>query len=119
MCSRWPTSVPLTILEAGPELPQHKLSPYPPLADERVRYVGQGIAACLQPTRALAEDLADRVTVDVEQLPAVVDSVAAMQPGSPRVFDHWADNAYITSTVVEGNPQCSPRRRCACAGNSG
>src|SRR5260370_26622523 len=26
---------PLTILEAGPELPQHKLSPYPPLADER------------------------------------------------------------------------------------
>src|SRR5262245_45341575 len=42
---------PLTVLEAGPELPQHKLSPYPPLADERVRYVGQPIAACLQPTR--------------------------------------------------------------------
>jgi aerobic carbon-monoxide dehydrogenase large subunit len=96
---------PLTVLEAGPELPQHKLSPYPPLADERVRYVGQGIAACLAPTRALAEDLADRVMVDIEQFPAVVDCVAAMQPGSPRVFDHWADNAYITSNVVEGNPQ--------------
>jgi carbon-monoxide dehydrogenase large subunit len=96
---------PLTILEAGPELPQHKLSPYPPLADERVRYVGQGIAACLQPTRALAEDLADQVTVDIEQLPAVVDCVAAMQPDSPRVFDHWADNAYIAANVVEGNPQ--------------
>ena len=41
----------------------------------------------------------------MEQLPAVVDCVAAMQQGSPRVFDHWADNAYITSTVVEGNPQ--------------
>ena len=95
----------LTILEAGPELPQHKLSPYPPLADERVRYVGQCIAACLAPTRALAEDLADRVSVDIEQFPAVVDCVAAMQPGSPRVFDHWADNAYITSNVVEGNPQ--------------
>src|SRR5262245_40795484 len=26
---------PLTILEAGPELPQHKLSPYPPLVDGR------------------------------------------------------------------------------------
>src|SRR5262245_62799525 len=95
----------LTILEAGPELPAHKHSPFPPLADERVRYVGQPIAACLQPTRALAEDLADRVTVDLEQLPAIVDSVAAMQPGSPRVFDHWADNAYITSAVIEGNPQ--------------
>jgi aerobic carbon-monoxide dehydrogenase large subunit len=96
---------PLTILEAGPELPAHKHSPYPPLADDRVRYVGQPIAACLQPTRALAEDLADRVTVDLEQLPAVVDSVTAMRAGSPRVFDHWADNAYITSSVVEGNPQ--------------
>jgi len=96
---------PLTILEAGPELPQHKLSPYPPLADDRVRYVGQPVAACVQPTRALAEDLVDRVTVDLEQLPAIVDSVAAMQPGSPRVFDHWADNAYITSAVIEGNPQ--------------
>src|SRR5262245_3454417 len=96
---------PLTILEAGPELPQHKLSPYPPLADDRVRYVGQPIAACLQPTRALAEDLVDRVTVDLEQLPAIVDSVAAMQPESPRIFDHWADNAYITSAVIEGNPQ--------------
>ncbi|MPZ38273.1 MAG: molybdopterin-dependent oxidoreductase [Rhizobiales bacterium] len=96
---------PLTILEAGPELPQHKLSPFPPLADGCVRYVGQPIAACLQPTRALAEDLADRVTVDVEQRAAVVDSVAAMRADSPRVFDHWADNAYITSTVVEGTPQ--------------
>src|SRR5262245_31203709 len=96
---------PLTILEAGPELAAHKHSPYPPLADDCVRYVGQPIAACLQPTRALAEDLADSVTVDLEQLPAVVNSVGAMQAGSPRVFDPWADNAYITSTVIEGNPQ--------------
>src|SRR5229473_1436174 len=96
---------PLTILEAGPELPQHKLSPYPPLADERVRYAGQPVAACLRPTRALAEDLADRVTAELEPLPAVVDVVAAMQPGSPRVFDHWADNAYISTSVVTGDPQ--------------
>ena len=96
---------PIAILEAGPQVPQHKHSPYPPLVDERARYVGQPIAACLQPTRALAEDLADRVTVDLEQLPAVVDVVAAMQSNSPRVFDHWADNAYMTSAVVEGNPQ--------------
>src|SRR5262245_10337390 len=96
---------PLTILEAGPELPAHKHSPYPPLADDRTRYVGQPIAACLQPTRALAEDLAERVEVDVEPLPAIVDCVAAMRADAPRVFDHWADNAYIATTVVEGNPQ--------------
>jgi carbon-monoxide dehydrogenase large subunit len=95
---------PLKILEAGPELAAHRHSPYPALADERVRYVGQPIAACVCPTRAQAEDLADRVELELDELPAVVDCVAAMRPGSPRVFDHWPDNAYITSTVNEGTP---------------
>src|SRR3954470_21757102 len=39
------------ILEAGPELAAHRHSPYPALADDRVRYAGQPIAACLAPTR--------------------------------------------------------------------
>jgi carbon-monoxide dehydrogenase large subunit len=95
---------PLNILEAGPELAAHRHSPYPALADDRVRYAGQTIAACVAQTRALAEDLADRVTLDLEELPAVVDCVEAMRPGSPRVFDGWPDNAYITSTVQEGDP---------------
>src|ERR1043165_6622933 len=95
---------PLNILEAGPELAGHRHSPYPALADDRVRYAGQAIAACLHPSRAGAEDLADRVTLDLEELPAVVDCVTAMQPGSPRLFENWPDNAYITSVVKEGDP---------------
>jgi carbon-monoxide dehydrogenase large subunit len=95
---------PLNILQAGPELAAHRHSPYPALADERVRYVGQPIVACIQPTRAQAEDLADLVELELEPLPAVVDAVAAMRPGSPRVFEQWADNAYITNTVTEGDP---------------
>ena len=95
---------PLHILEAGPELAAHRHSPYPALADGRVRYVGQTIAACMQPTRAAAEDLADRVSVEMEELPVVVDCIAAMRQGSPRVFENWADNAFITSTVNEGKP---------------
>ena len=95
---------PLNILEAGPELTAHRHSPYPALADERVRYVGQTIAACVKPTRAHAEDLAARVLVDIEELPPVVDAVVAMRPGSPRVFDSWPDNAYISTTVSEGDP---------------
>jgi len=49
--------------------------------------------------------LADRVHVDVEELPAVVDVVAAMRPDSPRVFDEWPNNAYISTRVLEGNPE--------------
>src|SRR6185436_11252539 len=95
---------PLNILEAGPELAAHRHSPFPALADDRVRYVGQPIVACMQPTRAQAEDLADQVELQLESLPAVVDAVAAMKPGSPRLFDHWPDNAYIASSVREGDP---------------
>ncbi len=96
---------PVNILEAGPELAAHRHSPYPPLADDRVRYVGQTIAACLMPTRAQAEDLADKVEVDLEEMPAVVDVVAAMRPDSPRVFHDWPSNAYISTSVVEGKPE--------------
>jgi carbon-monoxide dehydrogenase large subunit len=87
-----------------PELAAHRHSPYPALADERVRYVGQPIVACMQPTRAQAEDLADLVELELDPLPAVVDAVAAMRPGSPRVFDNWPDNAFIASAVNEGDP---------------
>jgi carbon-monoxide dehydrogenase large subunit len=96
---------PINVLEAGPELSAHRHSPYPPLADGRVRYVGQTIAACVAPTRAQAEDVADQVEVALETLPAVVDVVAAMRADSPRVFDEWPTNAYISTSVSEGNPE--------------
>ena len=96
---------PIKILEAGPELSAHRHSPYPPLADDCVRYVGQTLAACVMPTRAEAEDLADKVDVELEELPAVIDVVAAMRPESPRVFEEWPSNAYISTTVIEGNPE--------------
>jgi carbon-monoxide dehydrogenase large subunit len=57
------------------------------------------------PTRAQAEDLAGQVQVELEELPAVVDVVAAMRSDSPRVFDEWPSNAYISTTVTEGDPQ--------------
>jgi carbon-monoxide dehydrogenase large subunit len=94
---------PVNVLPAGPEMPAFKLGPYPPLATDKVRFAGQTIAACVAATRAQAEDIADKVEVDIDELPAVVDCVAAMKPGTARLFDHWADNAFITSTISEGD----------------
>ena len=93
----------VTVLPAGPEMPAFKLGPYPPLATDRVRYAGQTIAVCVGRTRGEAEDIADKVEVDIDELPAVVDCIAAMQPGTQRLFDHWADNAFMTSTIAEGD----------------
>ena len=95
----------LKVLEAGPELVAFRSSPYPALASEKVRYVGQAIAACIAPNRALAEDLAERVEVEIEALTAVTDCVAAMRSESIRLFEHWPDNAFIKSSVMDGDPR--------------
>lgn len=92
------------VLEAGPELVAFRSGPYPALADGKVRYAGQAIAACIAPNRARAEDLIERVEVEIESLPPVIDCRAAMQPKSSKLFDHWPDNAFIRSSVVEGDP---------------
>ena len=94
----------LSVLEAGPELEAFRQSPYPALASRKVRYVGQAIAACVATTRARAEDLAERVAVGCEELPAVVDAVSAMTSGSARLFEHWPNNAYIARTISAGDP---------------
>lgn len=93
----------VSVLEAGPELDAFRQSPYPPLAAEKVRYVGQTIAACIAPTRARAEDLAERVVVEQRELPAVVDAVAALRPDAARLFEAWPDNAYIARTIAAGD----------------
>ncbi|HEY7077445.1 MAG TPA: xanthine dehydrogenase family protein molybdopterin-binding subunit, partial [Solirubrobacteraceae bacterium] len=52
-------------------------APHPLLAAGEVRYAGQAVAAVVAETRALAEDAAELVEVDYEELPAVVDPGAA------------------------------------------
>ena len=57
------------------------LEPYrqPVLATERVRYVGEPVAAVFAKNPYLAEDAADRVVVYIEALPVLLD--AAADPG--------------------------------------
>ena len=81
-------------------LPGFKISDQPVLAQDKVRHVGEPIAVCVAPTRAEAEDLAAAVTVDFDELPAVVDMLEARRPGAPLVHEHWGDNVFL-ETVVE------------------
>ena len=65
-----------------------KISDQPPLATEKVRYVGEIVAMCMAPSRALAEDIAATVSLDIEELPAVYDMLAAREPGTALLHDH-------------------------------
>ena len=50
-----------------------KHSEYPALAKGKLRFVGEMIALCVAPSRAEAEDIAQALTLDIEELPAVWD----------------------------------------------
>ena len=72
----------------------------PVLARDVVRFVGEPIAAVLAATREEAEDIADRVEVEIEETPAVIGAAAALTRGAPLVHAEAAGNA-----VVEGRVQ--------------
>ena len=57
----------------------------PILADEVVRFVGEPIAAVVAPTPAQAEDAADRVEIEIADVPAVTSAHAAAQPDAAAV----------------------------------
>ena len=86
-------------IRAVTALPGFKLSSEPILASEKVRYVGEIMAMCIAPTRAEAEDVAAAVSLDLEELPAVTDMVAARAPDVPLVHEHWGDNIFLEVTV--------------------
>jgi aerobic carbon-monoxide dehydrogenase large subunit len=79
-----------------------KPSDQPPLATEKVRYVGELVAMCVASTRAEAEDIAATVTLDLEELPAIYDMLAARGPKSALLHEHWGDNVFL-ETFVETN----------------
>jgi aerobic carbon-monoxide dehydrogenase large subunit len=66
--------------------------PRTPLAEGKVLYVGQPVAAIVAETREQAQDAADRVVVDYEDLPCVVDPRKAIEPGAPLLWEAASGN---------------------------
>jgi len=66
--------------------------PHTPLALDEVRYVGDGVAVVVARDRYAAADALEAITVEYEQLPAVVDMEAALADGSPLVHEGAGTN---------------------------
>src|SRR5215813_214947 len=86
-----------------------KSPPWPPLATDTVRYVGEAIAACIAPSRGEAEDLASAVSVDFEILEPVIDPVRDMRGSRHPVHEHWGDNLYIEHALEGGDIDAAAR----------
>ena len=78
------------------------MSEHWPLAKDKARYVGDGVAVVVAESRVLAKDAAELVEVDWEPLPAVTDPLAAMEDGAPLVHDDFGTNVSSVWGFDEG-----------------
>ena len=62
------------------------------LARDRVRYVGEPVVAVVAETRAIAEDAAEQIFVDIDELPAVASLTAAVASGAEELFPEQCPN---------------------------
>jgi carbon-monoxide dehydrogenase large subunit len=88
-----------------------KTPPRPPLARDRLRFVGEAYACVVAETAAQAKDAAEAVTAEVEPLPAVTDPASALAPGAPQIHPdapgnlvldyHYGDAAAVAAAFAK------------------
>ena len=66
--------------------------PHMLLPADKARHVGEAVAMVVAETKAQAMDAAEAVEVQYEELPFVLHSEDAMQPGAPAIWDEVPDN---------------------------
>ena len=62
------------------------------LATDKVRHVGDAVAAIVAESVAAAKDAAEAVIVDIDPLPAVTEAGSAAMPGAPQLYDDVPGN---------------------------
>ena len=91
-----------------------KTPPYHALAIDHVRFTGDGVAAVIAETPAIARDALDLIDVNYDPLPVVTETEKALAAGAPQLHDeapnnqafHWsfangdADAAFNNAEVV-------------------
>jgi carbon-monoxide dehydrogenase large subunit len=80
-----------------------KSPPEHPLAVERACWVGEPVVAVVATTRAAAEEAASLVMVDYEDLPAVTDTMTALDKDTPVIHPDLGDNLAFRRLHEEGD----------------
>jgi len=69
--------------------------PHALLPADKVRHVGEAVVMVVAETKAQALDAAEAVAVTYEELPFVLHTEEAMQPGAPVLWDAVPDNVTV------------------------
>jgi carbon-monoxide dehydrogenase large subunit len=84
-------------------LPNLRVPAHYLLAVDRVRFVGEPVAAVVAESPYIARDALDLIEVDYEPLPAVVDPEKALEKGAPLVHEDMDGNLAGTYSIVSGD----------------
>ncbi len=87
------------------------MPPRPAIVEGRVRHVGDTVAMVVAETLAAARDAAERIAVDYEPLPPVVDTGQALEPGRAAVWDEHPGNLCFDWEI--GDPAAAGRAAAA------
>ncbi len=77
------------------------------LAIDRVRYVGEPVAAVVADDRYLAAEALDLIQVEYDDLPPVVDAQKALEPDSPLLYPEWKTNRMVHVHFHGGDVQAA------------
>lgn len=78
-----------------------------PLALNRVRFVGEPVAVVLAESVTAAEDAVERITVDYEPLPAVIDPGSALSNDAPLLHEGSGRNDLGSWALRAGDPEAA------------
>ncbi|MGZ3281420.1 MAG: xanthine dehydrogenase family protein molybdopterin-binding subunit [Xanthobacteraceae bacterium] len=85
------------------------LPPYPVLAEEEVRHVGDAVAFVVAASIDEARDAAEAITVEWEELPHVIGAVAALQKDAPSVWPEAIARGNLAFETELGDADASAR----------
>jgi carbon-monoxide dehydrogenase large subunit len=66
--------------------------PHPPLVPDRVRHVGDQVAVVIAETRDQAKSAAELLSIEYQELPAIISTGDAAKPGAPQVWEQAKNN---------------------------
>ena len=75
------------------------IAPHYPLARDRVRFVGEGIALVVAQSLAAAREAAELVEVEYELLGASAEGADAAKPGAVRIWPEMDSNVALDADV--------------------
>jgi carbon-monoxide dehydrogenase large subunit len=79
-------------VDMGLMFPNANIPPRGPLATDKVRYVGDPIAAVVVSERYQARDALESIEVDYEVLPATTDPEKSLEEGAPLLYEEFGTN---------------------------